>query len=166
MLTEGCIFRDKDNTENCSNPDITFLISFSLFFILCSMLDINKSHDVGLWLTYRPRFLSKGVVLKYVFGWASRLFLLLPLISVNRRGLFSHPLRGLFVITHHHYWFLPLCLPQHLTTQCFGAGQTYVLQRMSFFNYFSLLFFFFLFLTQSHTLLLWIVVSYPPLSGN
>lgn len=48
VLTGGCIFRDKDNTENCSNPDRTFFISFSLFFILCSMLDINKSHDVGL----------------------------------------------------------------------------------------------------------------------
>lgn len=37
---------------------------------------------------YNPRFLSRGIVLKCVFGWAFRLFSLLPLVSVNKRGCF------------------------------------------------------------------------------
>lgn len=115
---EGCIFRDKDNTENCSNPGITFLISFALFFISRSMLGTNKSHDVELWLTHHSHFLSRGVVLKYVFGWASRQFSLLPLVSVNKRGLFSQPFGGLFLIRPRHYWFFSFPFPQHPTRQC------------------------------------------------
>lgn len=158
---EGCIFRDKDNTENCSNPGITFLISFALFFISCSMLGTNKSHDVELWLTHHSHFLSRGVVLKYVFGWASRQFSLLPLVSVNKRGLFSQPFGELFLIRPRHYWLFSFPFPQHPTRQCLVFVRSNVLQRMSFFNYFSFYSFFPLSLTQTDTLLLWTVVSYP-----
>lgn len=43
---------------------------------------------------YHLGFLSRGLVLKCVFGWASRQLSLLLLVSVNKGGLFSQPSGG------------------------------------------------------------------------
>lgn len=84
---EGCIIRDKYNTDNCSNLAIIFFIFFSWFFILCPMLSTSKFHYIEFGLLYHPQFLSRGAVLT----WASRQFSLLPLVSINKRGWFSLP---------------------------------------------------------------------------
>lgn len=136
--------RDKDNTENCSNPDRTLLISFSLFFISCSGLDISESPDVVLWILYYPQFLSEGVVLPCVCSWASRQFLLFPLVSVNRRGLFSRPLGGWrdsFFLTITVTDFSPFSFLTIWPHSALVLVRSNALQRMSFFNYFSFLFF-------------------------
>lgn len=118
-----CSFRGKDSTENCSNPGITFLISFSLFFILHLTVGTNKSHGGGLCPTHHPRFLSREVVLRCSFGWAFWQFPLLPEVSSNKRRWFSQPFGGLFLIPHHYDWFFSLPFPQHLTRPCFAVCQ-------------------------------------------
>lgn len=85
---------------------------------------------------YNPRFLSRGIVLKCFFGWAFRLFSLLPLVSVNKRGCFLSdlgvPLSSAVTITD----FPP---PPFLGVWLDSAlvfVRPNVLQKMSFFNYF------------------------------
>ena len=73
---------------------VQLFLLLSHFFILHSMVGTNKSHNTGLWLIYHLGFLSRGLVLKCVFGWASRQLSLLLLVSVNKetalQGTLSH----------------------------------------------------------------------------
>ena len=107
------------------------------FFILHSVVGTSKSCNAGLWLIDRLGFLSRGLVLPCVFGWVSKQLSLLLLVSVNKGGLFSQHPRGLFLISHYHYWFFFLSFPQETTRKCFGVWRSNDLQRISFFNYFS-----------------------------
>lgn len=130
---------------------LSFLLSH-YFFILHSVVGTSKSRNAGLWLIHHLGFLSRGLVLKCVFGWASRQLSLLLLVSVNKGGLFSQHPRGLFLVSHYHYWFFFLSFPQQMSRQCFGVWRSNDLmifrECLSLITFHS--FFFFLYLTQTY----------------